>query len=83
MITNQTNAKKCGISFGEMLTKFKQKYPIYAKQIIDYRPSKFMNGITVWFYGGSSLSVTYDSNEDRFELLDYDNYTFYESEVTE
>ena len=83
MLETLTNYSRVngGITYGEMLTKFKQKYPAYAKRIDDYRPSRFMNGITVWFKGGFSLSVAYDENTDKFELLDLTNYTFYEEVI--
>lgn len=68
------------MTFSQILHKFKKKYPKYARKIDDYRPSRFMNGITIWFKGGLSLSVKYDETTDKFELLDLDNYTFWEME---
>ena len=64
------------MTFSQILHKFKKKYPKYARKIDDYRPSRFTNGITIWFNGGLSLSVKYDETTDKFELLDLDNYTF-------
>ena len=64
------------MTFSEILHRFKRKYPRYARKIDDYRPSRHMDGITIWFKGGLSLSLKYNENTDQFTLLDLDNYTF-------
>jgi len=36
------------VTYGEIYTKFREKYPVLSEKINDYRPAKSKNSITVW-----------------------------------
>jgi hypothetical protein len=60
------------ITYGELISKFKERNKDFANLVEDYRPAVGLYKMQIWFKCGKTMYITYNKHEDKFYIEEVD-----------